>query len=532
MRIAIYSRKSKFNEKSESTDNQIQICKEYALSHFSDCVFNIFEDDGFSGKDINRPQFQTMFNLIKNNQFDVLMVYRLDRVSRSVSDVSNIVETLNAHNTNFVSITEQFDTTSPMGKAMVNVASTFAQLERETIAERIKDNFLELGKKGRWTGGQTPTGYKSVAMSNGDKQAMYLEQDGHIDTIKIIFKKYKELENLSAVSKFLAENNIKTKNNSFFAVNTVRDILVNPVYAAADIDIYNYYKEQNSTIAFDKKDFTGEFGVVPYNRYKKNIDEYYISIGKHEPIISGAEFVLIQNIILKNHNKNIKSGTGLNGTFQGLVYCECGSLMRPITGTRDSSGKMRHYYMCTKKEKSYSTLCNSKNIIGYDFDKLILEYLRNLASDNQRFTETFVKNSKQIISQNNELDKKISFIDKEIANKKKQSEKLLQQILGSETSDFIKNIIIPKGDELAKDIKNLESSKNKLLQEKATLADIGNESNLIMFNLRSLNFDINSLDYDVKVQRVKVKKIISAINVKDNNIELKFNTIVDNSFFI
>ena len=149
--IAIYSRKSIFTEKGDSIENQIELCKNYCRSHlnFNNIEFFIYEDEGFSGKNLNRPKFKELITDVKNNKFNYLVCYRLDRISRNVADFSSTLELLQEHNVNFISIKEQFDTSTPMGRAMIYIASVFAQLERETIAERVKDNIHKIEKMGK-----------------------------------------------------------------------------------------------------------------------------------------------------------------------------------------------------------------------------------------------------------------------------------------------------------------------------------------------------------------------------------------------
>ena len=199
MKIAIYSRKSKFTGKGESTQNQVELCKEYANKHFDNIEeFIVYEDEGFSGGDTDRPEFQRLLKDANKNNFSVLICYRLDRISRNVSDFSNTIEELNNYNISFVSIREQFDTSTPMGRAMMYIASVFAQLERETIAERIKDNMLQLARSGRWLGGNTPIGYESESIvyldSNYKEKKMYKLSPikKELDVVKLIYGKYLE----------------------------------------------------------------------------------------------------------------------------------------------------------------------------------------------------------------------------------------------------------------------------------------------------------------------------------------------------
>jgi len=150
-RIVIYSRKSKFTGKGDSIENQIEICKDYIKRTFpesEEIQLFVFEDEGVSGKSLDRPQFKQLMKAEEAEPFDCLIVYRLDRISRNVGDFSGLIEKLNALGTAFISVKEQFDTSTPMGRAMMNIAAVFAQLERETIAERIKDNMYQLAKSG------------------------------------------------------------------------------------------------------------------------------------------------------------------------------------------------------------------------------------------------------------------------------------------------------------------------------------------------------------------------------------------------
>ena len=147
MKFKIYSRKSVFTGKGESIENQVEMCRDYIFANFpgsEECDITVYEDEGFSGKNLDRPQFQRMMRDIKRDKPDCLVCYRLDRISRNVGDFAALIEELGRRGVAFVCIREKFDTGTPMGKAMMYIASVFAQLERETIAERVRDNMLML----------------------------------------------------------------------------------------------------------------------------------------------------------------------------------------------------------------------------------------------------------------------------------------------------------------------------------------------------------------------------------------------------
>ena len=142
-KIAIYSRKSKFTGKGESIGNQIELCKDYVRNMFGERyveLCEVFEDEGFSGGNLKRPAFQRMMADVRKRKFKAIVVYRLDRISRNISDFTGLIDELTKLDVSFVSIREQFDTSTPMGRAMMFIISVFSQLERETIAERIRDN--------------------------------------------------------------------------------------------------------------------------------------------------------------------------------------------------------------------------------------------------------------------------------------------------------------------------------------------------------------------------------------------------------
>ena len=155
-KVAIYSRKSVFTGKGESIENQIEMCKDYynRTHNNNEVEFLIYEDEGFSGGNINRPRFKELITDAKNKKFKALVCYRLDRISLNVAYFSSTLELLQDNDIEFISIKEQFDTSTPMGRAMIYIASVFAQLERETIAERVRDNMLQLARTARWLGGQ------------------------------------------------------------------------------------------------------------------------------------------------------------------------------------------------------------------------------------------------------------------------------------------------------------------------------------------------------------------------------------------
>ena len=241
--IAIYSRKSRFTGKGESVGNQVELCRSYIRSAYGDSCADsavVYEDEGFSGGNLNRPGFKQMMKAARQRQFRAVVVYRLDRISRNISDFSGLIEELNRLSIDFVSIQESFDTSSPMGRAMMYIASVFSQLERETIAERIRDNMHELAKTGRWLGGTTPTGYtseavKTVTVDGKSKRACKLKLiPEEADIVRTIYDLYLQTDSLTNTEAELLRRRILTKTGRYFTRFSIKTILQNPVYLIAD----------------------------------------------------------------------------------------------------------------------------------------------------------------------------------------------------------------------------------------------------------------------------------------------------------
>ncbi|MDR3596673.1 recombinase family protein, partial [Clostridium sp.] len=269
LKIAIYSRKSKYIVGSESIENQIQMCKDYAASKYTNekLEFDIYEDEGFSGGNINRPKFQELIKTIK--KYDVLICYRLDRISRNVADFSSTLDLLQANNCDFVSIREQFDTSSPMGRAMIYIASVFAQLERETIAERIRDNMMEMARRGSWTGGRTPLGYDSETSTYIDdegherKTVKLIKNNEELKLVKLIYDTYLKEGSLHKTEVFFTQNNIKSNAGILLEKTSLKIILQNPVYVMATDEVLEYMRNDGWNV-YGTTD--GVHSLLSYNK--------------------------------------------------------------------------------------------------------------------------------------------------------------------------------------------------------------------------------------------------------------------------
>lgn len=411
-KYVIYSRKSKFTGKGESVENQIEICKAYIKSKFDinikDEDIIIKQDEGFSGKDVKRPQFQEMMKLVKDKQVKMIVVYKLDRLSRNVLDFCEMYNELELYDTKFASVSESFDTTTSMGRAMLMITMTFAQLERETIAERIRDNMMELAKTGRWLGGNTPMGFESEKMEkfniNGKKVSLYKLSpiNDELEIIKLIYDKYLELKSLTTLETFLLNNNLKTRRECDFARWGLKKILTNPVYAIADKDMFNYFKDNDMDIFNEEIDWDGTYGVMSYNKTSKtktgsvktkDKEQWINAIGKHQGIIKGKDWVEVQTLLNSNQNKAYRLPVKNNSILAGILRCEhCGNLMRPkLKDTTLPNGDRKFNYICDLKMRSRGKQCNCPNVNGNEADKLVIDGIKQLAKPTSEFYQELLK---------------------------------------------------------------------------------------------------------------------------------------------
>jgi len=397
----IYSRKSKFTGKGESIENQIELCRQFIASHISPEAAEkalVYEDEGFSGGTLERPQFKRMMADSHKQQFAAIVVYRLDRISRNIGDFAKLIEELSDRHIDFISIREQFDTSSPMGRAMMYIASVFSQLERETIAERIRDNMRELSKTGRWLGGTAPMGYQSetvasVSVDGKTRKACKLTPiPEDIALVKLIYDKFLETGSLTAVDQFLLEKRYTTKRGNRFTRFAIRGILTNPVYMIADAAAFDYLAAGEAEVFAEREDFDGTSGVMAYNRTlqqpgkahkERPMNEWVIAVGKHPGVIPGETWVQVQNMLEVNRSKSYRRPRSHTALLSGLLVCKaCGDYMRPkLTGRTNAAGEPIYTYLCSSKERSKGTCCSMKNANGNMLDAMVIEEIKKLPED-------------------------------------------------------------------------------------------------------------------------------------------------------
>ena len=445
--IAIYSRKSRFTGKGESIGNQVELCRTYIRTVFGDAYADgaiVFEDEGFSGGNLNRPDFKRMMQAARNRRFRAVVVYRLDRISRNISDFSALIEELGRLEIDFVSIRENFDTSSPMGRAMMYIASVFSQLERETIAERIRDNMHELAKTGRWLGGTTPTGYtseavKTVTLDGKSKRACKLKLiPEEADIVRKIYALYSETDSLTMTEAELMRQHIQTKTGRNFTRFSIKGILQNPVYLIADRDAYQYFVEKQADLFSPSEEFDGVRGILAYNRTDQEkgratvnlpISEWIVSVGQHPGLIPGKTWIRIQKSLERNKSKAYRKPRSNEALLTGLLWCRCGSRMYPkLSKQIMADGKPVYTYVCKMKERSKRSLCDRQNAGGNRLDAAVMEQIKHLVGDGSVVLAQLEKSKRFYTGNREEYDKQLENLRHQQAETKCKIEALVDSL--------------------------------------------------------------------------------------------------------
>ncbi len=347
---ALYARQSVDKKDSISIETQL----EFARKESREGEYREYLDKGYSGKNTRRPDFNRMIADAESGIIHRIIVYKIDRFSRSLLDFTNIWEMLARNGVEFVSVNEKFDTSTPIGKAMLFILMVFAQLERETISERVADNYYQRAKSGRWTGGPAPYGFR-VGRIYGDRVERGIPTLEANENMKIVIDNYEKYagglaESLGQLSKELNERGIAGAKRATWNNVTLARMLRNPVYVKANADIYAYYKMKGVNITNKPEEFTGEYACMligkrcASTRQRKQVSETTLVIANWIGEVESDTWLACQRRLEANQQIGNK-GKGKHSWLSGLVKCGyCNRTMRIIPDGKD---RKKRYLMCT-----------------------------------------------------------------------------------------------------------------------------------------------------------------------------------------
>jgi len=337
-RCAVYTRKSSeegLDQEFNSLDAQREACEAYIASQRHEgwvLVPDRYDDGGFSGGTLERPALRRLLQDIEDGRVDVVVVYKIDRLSRSLLDFTKLVEVFDRRGVTFVSVTQSFNTTTSMGRLTLNVLLSFAQFEREVIGERIRDKFAASRKKGMWMGGTVPLGYVVK-----DRK---LEADpAEAATVRTIFERFVKLGSITTLARELISERVRTKRNGPFDKGSVYRLLINRVYIGEAVHKGTAYP------------------------------------GEHQGIIDRALWDRVQSVLAVNPRvRGSRTRAQTPALLKGLIFGPTGRAMSP-THTRRGS-KLYRYYVSTDVLRRDPDACTVRRISAAEVETAVIDQLR------------------------------------------------------------------------------------------------------------------------------------------------------------
>ncbi|MCK4966249.1 recombinase family protein, partial [bacterium] len=341
LKCAVYTRVSTDNQAEKefnSCEAQQEKINSFIKSQENMEVYKTYSDPGFTGANINRPGLNEILHDIKQGKINLVISYKIDRLTRSPRDFYQLVEIFEKYDVDFISVTERFDTSTPSGRLLRNIMLTFAQFERELVSERTRDKMLQRADKGMWNGGLIPFGYKTE-----DKKLVIKKADAKI--VKEVFGTYIESRSIAKVYNDLKGKGIKSKSGLPFSKTRIDYTLRNPIYTG-------------------KIKYAGKF-------YQ----------GVHQAIVSQDIFELAQGIPKK---KVRKLRLYKSYPLAGLIECkQCGSKMTPCHTNKNTKGKLRryYYYRCTSTFKRDWNNCETRQVSAERLENYVFQNLERISED-------------------------------------------------------------------------------------------------------------------------------------------------------
>lgn len=504
MIFANYSRKSVFKDNSDSIKNQSRMSQEYAEAHFPGQVekFLSYSDEDYSGANADRPDLKRLLSDIRLGRINALIVYQLDRLSRNIKDFAEIYSVLEEHDVQFVSVKENIDTTTPIGKAMMYIIVVFAQMERETIANRVADNMISLARDGWWVGGNPPTGYRRQRIVTPDgKNHVTLEiVSDQTDYITNLFNRFLDNKmSLSAFDTYCRDNNIRTVNDKYLSTSQLHKIFTNPYCVPATPEVYDYFKSKGCQMVDDPVLWDGNTGVMVYGRttYKNNKhvlaspDNWIVCKGHHKPFIDAKIWLDVQKRFGQNKfDKSLKYNVPL---LKGVLKCKCGRMCGMARKHR-VDGSVVTWYRCPRRNAQRT--CDMSDIKTDILDNAVLDIFREISLDEQSIYKYMS------VSHCTPIDTKS--ISASIKNIELKIEKLMDALMVAENSAASKYVIA----QIEKLDKEKGLKQNALLEARKAESESLNIAKNAASTRNSIKMLLKNFDNFTDVQRNAIARDI------------------------
>ena len=478
--VALYIRVSterQANEGDSLEEQESELRKYCDFRKFN--IHKLYIERGKSGGNTNRPEYQKLVKDIQNRKINAVIVKKLDRLSRSLMDFENLMHLMNENQVEFISIKENFDTTTAMGKAMLRVALVFAQLEREQTSERITDVMTHRASLGLFNGGRRLFGYSIV-----EKELVPYPKEKQI--VEMIFSKFLETRSTSAVMHYLNENSFKYRDGKLWDERQIQKML-----------------QQESYIG--KVNWGGK-----------------VYEGIHQPIIGFKTFENVQEIFQRK--TYARTGNTTNALLCKRIFCSCcGSPLAPSHTVNRHKVKYI-YYRCTGS-KNLNKKCSEPHFSMLKLEERIINIILSL-SDETHFSlieNKLLKHNNLIQAKITEQENSLSHLETKLSQLKTKKEKYLDGLLSSRFLNKERDLIHAKLSEIEIEEKQIKAA---ILKQQLTIIQAKEELiNIVSIKQQLIGYRSNYPFNDYNDHRRQLAEIINQIHCSKETIEIQFNLL-------
>jgi site-specific DNA recombinase len=408
IRCAIYTRKSTeegLEQEFNSLDAQRESAEAYIASQRHEgwtCLPTRYDDGGFTGGNMDRPALQRLLADIEDGKVDCIVVYKVDRLSRSLIDFSKIMDVLERHKVAFVSVTQQFNTGTSMGRLMLNVLLSFAQFEREIISERTRDKIAAARRKGKWVGGRPILGYDLASNANGGRVTVNEDEAAQVRQIFELYLRHqsliptlREVDRRGWRAKRWTTKKGEVRGGKRFTKESLYRLLTNVAY----------------------------IGKV---RYRQEIYE-----GEHPGIVNETLWHRVQDA-LRHNGRNGGTGSGVTRNKYGALLkglLRCGPCGCGMMHTYTSKGNRRYrYYVCLNAQKRGWENCPTKSVPAAEIERFVVERIKAIGQDDEVLARTLAEARKQNQDGLEALQAERRRLERELAKHGAEVRKLIAQV--------------------------------------------------------------------------------------------------------